>query len=319
MINKAPIAIFCYRRPDHLRITLQSLKRCDGFEDSPIYIFGDGPRGVNDMQAVDATRQIARELLGEQAQYHFAKNNRGLAKSITFGIGTVLGDYDRLIVLEDDLELSPSFLEFMNNALMRYENNENVVQISGYKFDSGASTDSILSNSNEARFLPFTVSWGWGTWRRAWNFFDENLVGSEELLSNKNLRHRFNLNDSYDYTSMLIKQRLGTIDSWAIAWYWSTFRRNGLTLFPPISLINNIGFDGTGTHGKGRINKFFQRTNFSHNLRIDFPDSIMIEPSFFREVTEVIRQSTGGAIGRLRSFIRFNLLRTLYLLTDWLK
>ena len=43
------------------------------------------------------------------------------------------------------------------------------------------------------------------------------------------------------------------IDSWAILWNWTVFRRSGLVVYPPVSFVRNIGFDGSGSHA--RINK----------------------------------------------------------------
>ena len=44
MPSSAPIAIFIFNRPDHLRATLIGLKACVGFAGSPVVVFGDGPK-----------------------------------------------------------------------------------------------------------------------------------------------------------------------------------------------------------------------------------------------------------------------------------
>src|SRR6202035_1261892 len=108
MPHLAPIAIFVYKRPEHLRCTLDSLRRCEGFANSKIIVFGDGPRTANDFASVEATRRIAQAQLGSQAEYHFRSKNAGLAASIIGGVDEVTRRFGRAIVLEDDLDLSPN-------------------------------------------------------------------------------------------------------------------------------------------------------------------------------------------------------------------
>ena len=79
MGSSAPIVIFAYRRPEHLRRTLQSLMLCDGFKSSPVIIYGDGPRNDEERLSTEATRRVAREMLGSDAEYHFSDSNLGLS------------------------------------------------------------------------------------------------------------------------------------------------------------------------------------------------------------------------------------------------
>ena len=135
MSTLAPVVVFAYRRPDHLRNTLTSLMRCEGFEQSPVIVYCDGPRDIKETDSVMATRELARSMLGEHAEYHFSEVNLGLSRSVIAGVSDVVGRFGRAIVVEDDLELSPSFLTFMNQALDRYADDESVFQVSGYMFD----------------------------------------------------------------------------------------------------------------------------------------------------------------------------------------
>jgi hypothetical protein len=56
---------------------------------------------------------------------------------------------------------------------------------------------------------------------------------------------------------MLKGQIDGRNNSWAIRWYASAFLANKLTLYPGQSLVNNIGFDGSGTHSDNKSDKTF--------------------------------------------------------------
>ncbi|MEM8749323.1 MAG: hypothetical protein AAGF28_03430, partial [Pseudomonadota bacterium] len=226
----APVAVFAFNRPDHLRRTLQTLMDCTGADRSPITVFCDGPRSDAEKDAVAATRQTARDLLGNATDIREAATNQGLARSIIGGVSELVERDGRAIVIEDDLDLAPCFIEYMNAALNRYADTESVFQISGHMFDVPA-----FSDRTEAIFLPFTTTWGWATWDRAWTHFDPEARGWERLNSDRALRSRFNLNGTYDYTALMKMQMAGKSNSWGIRWYWSVFEQNGLVLFPPKS------------------------------------------------------------------------------------
>jgi Glycosyl transferase family 2 len=306
MPDLAPIAIFAYNRPGHLQTTLTSLARCNGFAESAVVVFCDGPKTSQDRQAVAATRQVAQAQLGLHAEYRFREENAGLAPSIIGGVTEVVERLGRVIVLEDDLELSPYFLTYMNSALDRYANNPEVYQVSGQLFESPN-----LYGSDEAMFLPFTTSWGWGTWRRAWRQFDSAAAGWESLMRDRTLRKRFNLGGSYDFSTMLQRQIAGHGDSWAIRWYWSVFRNNGVVCFPPCSLIRNTGLDGSGTHGRGRLRKFKEQGALREITDIRLPDQVAVNDKNFDSIKRAIWMRNGGWIGAVISALR----RGLFMIT----
>jgi hypothetical protein len=298
----APIVLFAYRRPDHLRNTLESLKQCEGFSDSPVIVYCDGPRNSEENASVEATREVARALLGDQAEYHFSQVNQGLSRSVISGVSATLQRYDRIIVVEDDLQLAPTFLRFMNDALARYAGEGQVFQVSAYMFEpAGAATP-----ERSAVFLPFPGSWGWATWRRAWGHFDPAATGWETLLSDRKLRRRFNLDGCYDYATMLVRQMTGQRDSWAVRWYWTIFQHGGLVLYPPASLVINAGMDGSGTHGRGRLRKFSAaRTISSVADAVDWPGSVRLDAQEYDKVKRALWMRNGGWVAYCMDRVRW--------------
>ena len=288
----APVALFMFNRPEHLRRTIESLKRCDGFNESPIIVFGDGARYERDIAAVEATRHIAHELLGDQAEYRLSETNKGLARSIIDGVEILLARHGRVIVVEDDLVLAPSFLRFLNEGLDHYADDERVYQVSGHMFDV---RDFV--QRREALLLPMTTTWGWATWARAWKYFDPTATGWESLRQDHALRKRFNLNGSYDYTQMLERQMSKQIQSWGIRWYWSVFMRGGLSCFPPRSLVANIGMDGTGTHGSGSFRSFETGTLPIGLLPFIAPRDELFEPEAWALVCGTVWRQNGRWLG----------------------
>ena len=299
MSQHAPIAMFVFRRPEHLRQSIESLLRCPEAAQSQIFVFADGPRGQQDEAAIQETRRVAQCLLGTRAEYFFSDVNLGLSQSIIRGVTQLVNKFGRVIVLEDDLILNPHFLGFMNSALQQYADQTEVYQVSGHMFDVPE-----LAQNFEAIFLPTTTSWGWATWRRAWQHFDPVATGWQQLASDGKLRRSFNMRGCYDYATMLERQMQGLRDSWAIRWYWTVFKAQGVTLFPPATLVSNSGQDGSGTHGSGRLRHFSKRSSKPTDMPIRLPDQVKLSEREFRCVCRAVWRQNGGWLGCGASWLR---------------
>lgn len=241
MQSYAPIALFVYNRPVHTRKTVEALARNDRAKESILYVFSDYAKSSDAYGAVNEVRKYIHGISGfKEVIVVEQTKNFGLAKSIVTGVTALCKKYGRVIVLEDDLETSPYFLKFMNEALDYYENTPKVMHISGcrYPVDSFGSDDTF--------FLHVPLCWGWATWQRAWVNFEKNIAVMEKF-DRKMISH-FDFADSYTYWEQLEMNRDGKINTWFVFWYASLFLRSGLSLFPSRTLVSNIGFDGSGVH-----------------------------------------------------------------------
>jgi hypothetical protein len=202
----------------------------------------------------------------------------------------------------------------MNTALDRYADEPRVMQISGYMFPL------TLESDTDAIFLPFTTSWGWATWKRAWNYFDPDAQGIAQLEKNLSLRLKFDLDGSYPYFQMLKAQATKKVDSWAIRWYLTTFLMDALTLHPVQSLVRNTGFDGTGTHCG--VSGFFdlesdqfQVSNLPSDLKFNSREMSLIT-SFLKKSVITPQKSIFGQtlLGTCAKIIACNLEKVRFLL-----
>lgn len=266
----APVALFVYNRPWHTEQTLTALKRNARAADTLLYIFADGKKEnatPGDAQNIKATREIIRKATGfKEVIISEKKINRGLAQSIIAGVTEVVNKHGKIIVLEDDLVVSPYFLEFMNEGLHMYQDVAHVYSVNGFMFP-------VKSKLRQTVLLPYTSTWGWATWKDRWSAFDEEMKGKEILLASQEMTERFNLGE-YKYTDML---HYGN-NSWGIKWYYSVFMNRGLNVFPSKSLVANIGFDGTGINcekGEQVIKKIETKpikVKLEHDINTDFYD-----------------------------------------------
>jgi hypothetical protein len=279
----APIVLFAFNRPGHLNQALIALSHNAEFHLSPLFIYCDGPRNKGDYLNIEQTRAIANQWPHPNKMVIEAQINQGLAESVIAGVTQVLNRFGKVIVLEDDLVVDKAFLSFLNRALRKHQDDSRILQISAYMFP----IPEFLGRS-ETLFLPNISSWGWATWSRAWAKFDPSASGWELLLSNKRMRKEFDVGGSYAYSDMLLRQLNGEIDSWAIRWNWSVYCSSGLVLYPPVSLVKNIGFDGSGRHcaaldfdgvnSESKINSF----NFSNDVNPSKRDLYFIEAALKR-------------------------------------
>lgn len=240
-MSLSPILLFVYNRPEHTRLTLEALRKNHLSDSSSLYIFSDGYRNETDREEVIKVRELIRSVEGFAAIHIEEKSeNVGLARNIIEGVTGVVNEHGKVIVLEDDLITSPYFLTFMNNVLDRYEQEEKIAHVQGFCFPLQGLPDAFL--------IKWTGSWGWATWKRAWDLFNPDGEALLTEIMKKKLNREFDFNGNYPFTRMLRRQVNGENDSWAIRWNASLFLNNRLSVNAGKSLVQNIGFDGSGRH-----------------------------------------------------------------------
>src|SRR5258705_101338 len=113
----APIALFAYRRLDHVRRTIEGLLANPEADTSALIVFADAASNATTEHEVAAVRRYLRGVSGfGSVTIVERERNFGLANSIIAGVTEVLRTSDRVIVVEDDLVTSPYFLHYMNEA-----------------------------------------------------------------------------------------------------------------------------------------------------------------------------------------------------------
>lgn len=243
----APIVVFVYNRPEHTKKTIEALANNYLAKDSELFIFSDGPKNEEAEVKVKLVREYIDSLpekkMFKSVKITKAKINKGLANSVISGVSEIIGQYGKVIVLEDDLMSSIDFLQYMNDALDYYENNQKIWSISGYNLPIKIPSD----YKSDIYFSYRGCSWGWATWKDRWEKVDWNVSDYNEFKRNKDLRKKLN-RGGRDMADMLDSQMQGKIDSWAIRWCYTQSKLDMLTVYPVVSRIKNIGLDGTGTH-----------------------------------------------------------------------
>ena len=255
-IGPAPVALFAYTRLHHLRTTVASLRANPEAMRTHLTVFCDAAKKAELSANVDAVRVFADTIEGF-ASVTVVKRERnfGLAASIIDGVNRLTEAHGRVIVIEDDLLLSPHFLRYMNAALDLYADEGRVASVHGYCYPVGQAMP-------ETFFLRGADCWGWATWKRAWSHFRADGAALLADLERRGLMHEFDYDGRYGFTRMLRDQIAGRNDSWAIRWHASCYLDGLLTLYPGRSLVHNIGNDASGTHCD-------ERTDYAQTVAAD--------------------------------------------------
>jgi len=281
----APVILFVYNRPQHLKQTLKVLQQNILAEKSELFIYSDGRKTDKDKINVADVRKYIRNIHGfKKVEIIERDKNLGLAKSVIEGVSEVFNSNDKVIVLEDDIVTVPSFLTFMNNALEYYQNNKSIFSISGYTYPVN-----IPVSYQEKVFISYrSSSWGWATWKDRWNKVDWEMKDFD-IFAKDNIAKKIFNRAGEDYTPMLYSQMKNKIDSWAIRWAYSHFQNNAYCLFPAKPLCKNIGTDSSGTHSSTTTKYDVELQDVGEQLR--FTDKLEINEQIMQNIRELFKQS----------------------------
>jgi len=247
---RAPIALFAYKRPHHLKRVLQGLVANDLAGESPLILYCDGPKADAtevDRKALDQVREVARAAQGfASVEVIEAPANKGLARSVIEGVSHVVEQHGRVIVVEDDALLSPHFLRFMNDALDLYAADEQVFSVGGWCYYADPA---VLGDTYMIRY-PDSLTWA--VWERSWNKLEQDGAALYKKLQRAGRLKALDADGRVRYFSRMLKDQVeGRIDSWAIRWTASCVLHGGLSVFPSRPVALNKGFGDGATHETG--------------------------------------------------------------------
>ena len=241
-MSLAPIVLFCYNRTQHLQRVVNSLLANVEAGSSNLIIYSDGARQAKDEASVNEVRAYIHQISGfPSIRIVEQPINLGLAENVIRGVTEIVAQYGKVIVVEDDMEVAPYFLSFMNDALVRYENDDRVACICGYLYP-------VKKQLPDSFFIYGADCGAWGTWNKQWQLFEPDGKKILNIILQNKWTWRFNFDGSYPYIKMLEDQIAGRNNSWAVRWYGAAFIKNKLTLYPGKSLAQDIGWDNSGVH-----------------------------------------------------------------------
>lgn len=287
MNKRAPLVIFVYKRPDITKQTLTAINNNLLAKETDVFIFCDGSKKDSEREQVNAVRNIVSDF----AEHNNFKSvtikesleNKGLANSIISGVTEVINKYGRVIVLEDDLITSRSFLKFMNDCLDFYENDQSVWSIGGMLGAVHKKLKRLEKYDKDVYACYRAGSTGWASWLDRWEKVDWELSDYESFMKDGKRKKQLNRGGS-DMVGLLRACHDGKIDSWAVRWVYQESKENMVSIFPRKTLVKHIGY------GEGASNTTFENCiqqeevceNYEYNLEhVEIDKDIMREYQWY--------------------------------------
>lgn len=294
-LTLAPIVLFVYNRLDHTKQTLEALQKNELASESELFIYSDATKNEDVKPKVDAVREYIKTLDGfKNITIYEREKNWGLANSIIDGVTQIVNEYGKIIVLEDDLVTSPFFLKFMNEALEVYKDEEKVWHVSGWNYP--IDTDGL----DDVFLWRLMNCWGWATWKNKWQYFEKNIEKTILEFTPEDIK-RFNIDDIENFWGQIISNKEGNINTWAIFWYASIFKKDGLCLNPTKSFVESIGNDDSGTHCGG-TDIFKSKRSLSQNIK--FTNNIFENELAIKNLKTFYKKSKKSILIRIKNKIR---------------
>lgn len=236
---KTPILILAHRRPKQLERCLSNLQKL-GAEN--IYASVDGPTSEKDEEHEAVSEMLKNAGITE---LQILPTNHGCKAGVEAGIDWFFDKVESGIIVEEDVLISESGLQFLKAGLQTHSNSLEVHMIGAHlPTQSWGRKNSAVSSS-------LGTIWGWATWADKWKQHRSTPQASlteirdqiTSKFSDSSLAKR--LISSYELIDS------GKLDTWDFQWNMSILMNNGICVLPPSNQVENIGIGPDALHTTG--------------------------------------------------------------------
>jgi len=246
-----PVALLIFNRPEATKKVFEEIRIA---EPERLFVIADGPRQnvETDNELCKITREITENIDWDcKVTRDYAVENYALRKRVSSGLTQMFESVDEAIILEDDCVPHQSFFPFCQELLERYRDEEKIMMISGNNFFS-----KLRQKEYSYHFSVFNHIWGWATWKRAWNLYDDQMKDWNDLKDGDFLNNILQDDVSVKYYKTIFQEVYeNKINSWAYRWLYSMLRKDGLSIVPLKNLVTNIGFGTEATNARSNSHR----------------------------------------------------------------
>ncbi len=233
-----PVVLFIFNRPDFTEIVFRAIAQA---RPRRLFVFADGPRSAQEATLCARTRAVIKVDWPCDLTMEVADENLGCRGRVVSGIDRAFAETETAIILEDDCVPDPTFFRFCGELLDRYRDDERVMSITGANYLGNWSHG---WRSPSYSFSYFGSPWGWASWRRAWERYDDTMQAWKHPTTKPWLQDVLRNNEMYEFQAKRFDMIYGNDHSWDVAWLFTKLLDAGLTIVPAVNLIRNIGCQG---------------------------------------------------------------------------
>ena len=255
-----PVLFLIFNRPDTTQQVFSAIREA---KPPRLYVAADGPRSdyPDDAESCEIARSIATNVDWDcEVKTLFRETNLGCGLAVTSAIDWFFEQESEGMILEDDTKPSEQFFKFINFGLRKYRDDKNIGSICGYNplTPKPNKIDRIIISN-------YPSVWGWGTWKSVWEKY--SLQADFHYLHKVTTiyRHIKHLRYTMYIMSILRGVEQREVDSWCAQFGFMFAKYQYKVVYPPINLIENVGFGDLATHTKGQND-----TNIISNIKLDY-------------------------------------------------
>ncbi|WP_158747911.1 glycosyltransferase family 2 protein [Acidobacterium sp. S8] len=239
-----PVVLIVFNRPEPTRRVFAAIAKA---RPSRLLVIADGPRldRLGESERCAEVRQIVSRIDWPcKVDTNFAAENMGCRRRVISGLNWVFSLVEEAIILEDDCLPDQSFFQYCTELLERYRENYHVGLIAGFNYEGS------FRYPRSYYFSLLVPIWGWATWRRSWEQYDERMEGWPEARRGDLLERLFPNQSVIAYWEGIFDRMYdGTgPNTWDYQWTYTCWSRNWLNILPAKNLVQNIGFGEGATH-----------------------------------------------------------------------
>jgi len=278
----SPVALIVFNRPDTTRRVFDAIAAA---RPEKLFLIADGPRAdrPGEAERCSEVRKIISNVNWPcDVQTNFAQENLGCRRRVISGLDWVFSQVDETMILEDDCLPDQTFFPFCSELLDRYRNCNGVGAISGF---NPARIAPPLKGSYY--FSKAFTGWGWATWRRTWERFDEQIKDWPQVKKDGLLKKIWPWKRASEYWTRIFDSSYNnTLSSaWDYQFVFAGWTQKWLNIFPNKNLVQNIGFGSDATH-TSKATPGLEIAAEAISFPLKHPDSIIEWPEHALEIQD---------------------------------
>jgi hypothetical protein len=239
-----PIVFVVFNRPEATRTVFDAIANA---RPERLLVVADGFRADRPGEAdrCAAVREIVSKVDWPcRVETNFADANMGCRRRVISGLNWAFSLVEEAIVLEDDCLPDQSFFLFCAELLERFRHNPKIGMIAGFNYEGS------FRYPYSYYFSPLVPIWGWATWRRAWQQYDEHMESWPGTRREGLLERLFPSRRVVGYWEKTFdSMHSGTgPNTWDYQWTFTNWSHNWLNIVPATNMVENIGFGNDATH-----------------------------------------------------------------------
>ncbi len=248
-----PLLLLGYNRPARMNELISSLSVV-----SPplILVAVDGPKKSNpeDALATKLTQESVNLINWKcDIRTRFRDTNLGLKNAVTDAINWAISEHGSVIVMEDDLVPGPQAVPYAEQMLKIHRDNLSIAHINLYNI---VPVSHLENQTNHSRLTRFPESYGWATWERAWNQYDDSLSWALNCTTRELAKVTGSALSALKWKINFHDAAAGRIQTWAYRWLATIWSKNQKIVSPNANLSRYRGFNsGTHTFRKSRFDE----------------------------------------------------------------